>query len=61
MQDPVSKTASVGFAVVGHLAAFRSFGLRLAAITGRAFFMLGAAGGHIYQMIAHNFAPAARG
>ncbi len=51
-------TASLGFAAVGFLAAFASFDLRLAAILGPAIFMLGAAGGHIYQMItAHNFAP----
>jgi hypothetical protein len=50
--------ASLGFAVVGFLAAFRSFDLRLAAIIGPSCFLLGAAGGHIYQMItAHNFAP----
>ena len=50
--------ASLGFAVVGFLAAFRSFDLRLAAIVGPSCFMLGAAGGHIYQMVtAHNFAP----
>jgi hypothetical protein len=51
-------TASLGFAVVGFLAAFRSFDLRLAAITGPAVFTLGAAAGHIFQMVtAHNFAP----
>ena len=51
-------TASLGFAVVGFLAAFASFDLRLAAIIGSGIFMLGAAGGHVYQMItAHNFAP----
>ena len=51
-------TASLGFAVVGFLAAFRSFDLRLAAIVGPGLFMLGAAGGHVYQMVtAHNFAP----
>lgn len=51
-------TASLGFAVVGFLAAFRSFDLRLAAIVGPGCFLLGAAGGHAYQMItAHNFAP----
>ncbi len=51
-------TASLGFAVVGFLAAFRSFDLRLAAIVGPAVFTLGAAAGHVYQMIAaHNFAP----
>ncbi len=50
--------ASLGFAVVGFLAAFRSFDLRLAAIIGPSVFTLGAAVGHIQQMItAHNFAP----
>ncbi len=51
-------TASLGFAVVGFLAAFRSFDLRLAAVVGPSFFMLGAAAGHVYQMVTeHNFAP----
>lgn len=51
-------TASLGFAVVGFIAAFRSFDLRLAAILGPAIFTLGAAVGHIREMItAHNFAP----
>jgi hypothetical protein len=51
-------TASLGFSVVGFLAAFRSFDLRLAAIVGPAMFTFGAAVGHIYQMVtAHNFAP----
>lgn len=51
-------TASLGFAVVGFLAAFRSFDLRLAAIVGPGLFTLGAAAGHIHQMMAeHNFAP----
>jgi hypothetical protein len=51
-------TASLGFSVIGFLAAFRSFDLRLAAIAGSAMFMLGAAVGHVYQMItAGNFAP----
>lgn len=51
-------TASLGFAVVGFLAAFRSFDLRLAAIVGPGCFLLGAAAGHIYQMAAaRNFAP----
>jgi hypothetical protein len=51
-------TASLGFAVIGFLAAFRSFDLRLAAIVGPSLFMLGAAAGHVYQMLArHNFAP----
>ena len=50
--------ASLGFAAVGLLAAFRSFDLRLAAILGPSIFTLGAAVGHIQQMItAHNFAP----
>jgi hypothetical protein len=50
--------ASLGFAVVGFLAFRRSFDLRLAAVVGPAMFLLGAAGGHIYQMIsAGNFAP----
>lgn len=51
-------TASLGFAVVGFVAAFRSFDLRLAAILGPGIFTLGAAVGHIREMIsAHNFAP----
>ena len=51
-------TASLGFAAVGFLAAFGSFDLRLAAILGVGVFTLGAAVGHIYQMVsAHNFAP----
>jgi hypothetical protein len=51
-------TASLGFSVVGFLAAFRSFDLRLAAIVGPGLFALGAGFGHIYQMITeHNFAP----
>ncbi len=50
--------ASLGFGVVGLLAFRQDFSLRLAAITGPAFFLWGAAGGHIYQMIAHhNYAP----
>lgn len=51
-------TASLGFAAIGFIAAFRSFDLRLAAILGPGLFTLGAAVGHVYQMIAaHNFAP----
>jgi len=51
-------TASLGFSVVGFLAAFRSFDLRLAAIVGPSIFTLGAAAGHIQQMVTqHNFAP----
>ncbi|MFL9503131.1 DUF6790 family protein [Rhodopseudomonas palustris] len=51
-------TASLGYSVVGFLAAFRSFDLRLAAIVGPGLFTLGAAVGHINQMVTqHNFAP----
>ena len=51
-------TASLGFAVVAFLAAFRSFDLRLAAIIAPAVFTLGAAAGHIFQMVtASNFSP----
>ncbi|MGH6905938.1 MAG: DUF6790 family protein [Geminicoccaceae bacterium] len=50
--------ASLGFAVVGLLAFRGSFDLRLAAVVGPGLFLLGAAGGHLYQMItAGNFAP----
>lgn len=50
--------ASLGFAVVGFLACWRSFDQRLAAVIGPALFLLGAAGGHVYQMVhAQNFAP----
>jgi hypothetical protein len=50
-------TASLGFAAVGLLAAFRSYDLRLAAVLGPSIFTLGAAVGHLYQMVsAHNFA-----
>jgi hypothetical protein len=49
--------ASLGFAIVGFLAFRRSFDLRLASVVGPAAFLLGAAGGHIYQIVhAHNFA-----
>jgi hypothetical protein len=51
-------TASLGFAAVGFIAAFQSFDLRLAAIVSPSLFMLGAAAGHVYQMVTeHNFAP----
>jgi hypothetical protein len=54
--------ASLGFAVVGLLAFRRSFDLRLAAVVGPALFLLGAAGGHLYQMVtAGNFAPSNAG
>ena len=50
--------ASLGFAMVGFLATFRSFDMRLAAILGPGIFTLGAAIGHVREMItAHNFAP----
>ena len=51
--------ASLGFSMVGFLAAFRrSFDLRLAAILGPGLFTLGAAVGHVQQIVAtHNFAP----
>jgi hypothetical protein len=51
-------TASLGFAAVGLLAAFRSYDLRLAAVLGPSIFTLGAAAGHVIQMItAGDFAP----
>jgi hypothetical protein len=51
-------TASLGFAVVGFLAAFRSFDLRLGAVIPFSIFTLGAAAGHVREMItAGNFAP----
>jgi hypothetical protein len=51
-------TASLGFAAVGFIAAWRSFDLRLAAVVGPALFTLGAAAGHVHQMVTtHNFAP----
>ena len=50
--------ASLGFVLVAFLAFKGSYGLRLAAVAGPAMFLWGAAGGHVYQMIAaHNFAP----
>lgn len=50
--------ASLGFAVVGFLAFRGGFEMRLAAVVGPACFLLGAAAGHVYQMItAGNFAP----
>jgi hypothetical protein len=51
-------TASLGFSVVGFIAAFRSFDLRLAAIIAPGVFTLGDAVGHVREMIvAGNFAP----
>ncbi|MGC1784026.1 MAG: DUF6790 family protein [Acidobacteriaceae bacterium] len=50
--------ASLGFAVVAFLAFRGSHGLRIGAVVGPAFFLLGAAAGHVREMIvAHNFAP----
>lgn len=50
--------ASLGFAAVGLLAFRGDRGIRVAAVVGPSLFLLGAAGGHIYQMAtAHNFAP----
>jgi hypothetical protein len=50
--------ASLGFSVIGFLAFRGDRGLRIAAIVGPSIFLLGAAGGHVYQMIvAHNFEP----
>ncbi len=50
--------ASLGYSAVGFLAFRGGFGLRVAAVVGTAGFLLGAAAGHVYQMIvAHNFAP----
>jgi hypothetical protein len=51
-------TASLGYSAVGLLAFRGGFGLRVAAVLGPACFLLGAAVGHVYQMIvAHNFEP----
>jgi hypothetical protein len=50
--------ASLGFALIGFLAWRGDFEMRLAAVVGPACFLLGAAAGHVYQMVsAHNFAP----
>jgi len=50
--------ASLGFSVIGFLAAFGSFDRRLMAVLASSVFLLGAAAGHAWQMItAHNFAP----
>jgi len=51
-------TASLGFAIAGFVAAFASFDRRLVAVIGPSIFMLGAAVGHIQQMVTtHDFAP----
>ena len=50
--------ASLGFSVVGFLAFRGSLGMRAAAVIAPAVFLLGAAGGHVWQMVhAGNFAP----
>jgi hypothetical protein len=51
-------TASLGFSVAGFVAAFANFDRRLVAVIGPSIFTLGAAVGHIQQMVTgHNFAP----
>jgi hypothetical protein len=51
-------TASLGFSLAGFLAAFSGFDRRLIAVIGPSIFTLGAAAGHVHQMVtAHNFAP----
>ena len=51
-------TASLGFSLAGFVAAFANFERRLVAVIGPGIFTLGAALGHIEQMVtAHNFAP----
>jgi hypothetical protein len=51
-------TASLGFSIAGFIAAFASFDRRLVAVIGPSIFMLGAAVGHVQQMVtAHNYAP----
>jgi len=50
--------ASLGFGIVGIIAFRQKQGFRVAAVTGPSFFLWGAAGGHIYQMVsAGNFSP----
>jgi hypothetical protein len=50
--------ASLGFGIVGLLAFRQNLAFRTASIIGPSFFLWGAAGGHVYQMInSHNFAP----
>jgi hypothetical protein len=50
--------ASLGFSVVGFLAFYGGAEMRLAALVGPAFFLWGAAGGHIYQIVkAGNLEP----
>ncbi len=50
--------ASLGFGIVGVYSFWGSLGFRAATVLAPSFFLWGAAGGHIYQMIvADNFAP----
>jgi hypothetical protein len=50
--------ASLGMGLVGLIASWRSFDMRLAALIAPTCFLWGAAGGHIASMInEHNFAP----
>jgi hypothetical protein len=50
--------ASLGFSIVGFLAFRGTLGLRAAAVIAPAVFLLGAAAGHVVQMVrAANFAP----
>lgn len=50
--------ASLGFGLIGLMAPWRSFDMRLAAVLGPACFLWGAAAVHIHSMITeHNFAP----
>ncbi len=51
-------TASLGFSLAGFVAAFAGFDRSLVAVIGPSIFTLGAALGHIHQMVtAHNFSP----
>jgi len=51
-------SASLGFAIIGLLAFRGSFDMRTAAVIGPACFLLGAAAGHIIEIIrSHNLAP----
>lgn len=50
--------ASLGFSIVGFVSVQRNWQRRLCAILGPSFFLLGAAGGHIYQILkTGNMAP----
>lgn len=50
--------ASLGYSIAGFLAFRGSFEVKKVAVFATSAFLLGAAGGHVYQMITHhNFAP----